>query len=122
MGAHAFKGSFIAVLAGLAIVAMPALSSASVKSFMVAINGAQETPPNPSTAIGNGILTFDTATKTLCYSVSYIGALGPGDPGAHTRTGRARCPSRHHPPASPGEPQDGVHRESPSSRSTRPTC
>ena len=93
MGAHAFKGSLIAVLSGLAIVATPAVSSAGVKSFMVVINGAQETPPNPSAAIGNGILTFDTATKTLCYSVSYIGALAGGEILAHI-----------HGPAGPGVP------------------
>ena len=77
----------------MAIVAAPALSSAGVKSFMVVINSAQETPPNPSTAIGNGILTFDTATKTLCYSVSYIGPLAAAEILAHI-----------HGPAGPGVP------------------
>ena len=91
MKTHMCKRSLIIVLASLAIVMTPALSSAGVKNFMTVVNGAQETPANPSAALGNGILTYDTATKTLCYYVSYIGALGGGEVAAHI-----------HGPAAPG--------------------
>lgn len=85
--------SVVAVLAALAIGATPSLSAAAVKNFMVVINGAQETPPNASAALGNGILTYDTATDTLCYSLSYIGVLAGGEILAHI-----------HGPAAPGIP------------------
>jgi hypothetical protein len=77
------KGIVVVALASLAIAATPALSSAAVKNFMTVINGAQETPPATSAAIGNGILTYDTKTKTLCYYFSYIGALAGGEIAAH---------------------------------------
>ena len=51
---------------------------------MVVINGAQETPPNASTATGNGMLTWDTSTKTLCFYLSYTPPLlGGGEILAH---------------------------------------
>ena len=71
------------ILVGSAIALSPTLSQAGVKTFMVVINGAQETPPNPSAAIGNGVLTYDTGTKTLCWSLSFIGALVGGEVTAH---------------------------------------
>ena len=81
------------ILVGSAIALTPTLSQAGVKNFMVVINGAQETPPNASLALGNGILTYDSATKTLCYSLSFIGALAGGEILAHV-----------HGPAAPGVP------------------
>jgi hypothetical protein len=93
MRTHIVKQSFITVLAALAIITTPALSHAAVKNFMAVINGAQETPPNASSALGNGVLTYDTATKTLCYYLSFIGALGGGEVLAHI-----------HGPAAPGVP------------------
>ena len=95
MKTQIFKGSLIAVLASLAIMATPALSRAGVKNFMTVINGAQETPPNPSAVTGNGILTYDTATKTLCYYFSFDTAppLAGGEIFAHI-----------HGPAAPGVP------------------
>jgi hypothetical protein len=93
MKAYICKGWFIVALAALAIVSTPAISRAGVKNFMTVINGAQETPPNGSTALGNGILTYDTGTKTLCYYFSYIGALAGGEILAHI-----------HGPAAPGVP------------------
>jgi len=92
MQARTFPSMLVAMLAGLAI-ATPTLSQAGVKNFMVVINGAQETPPNGSLALGNGILTYDSGTKTLCYSLSFIGALAGGEILAHV-----------HGPAAPGVP------------------
>ena len=103
MKAHIFKGSLIAGLAWLAIMATPALSRAGVKNFMAVINGAQGTPPNGSTALGNGILTYDPATKTLCYYFSYIGALVGPEILAHIHGPAAPRAARARPvPAGPG--------------------
>jgi hypothetical protein len=87
------KRSFIIVLASLLLVTVPAVSHAAVKNFMAVINGAQETPANTSAALGNAILTYDTKTLTLCYYISYIGALSGGEILAHI-----------HGPAAPGVP------------------
>ena len=82
------KPSMVAMAALAALLAWPAVSSAKLMHFMTVINGSQETPPNQSTGIGNGILTYDTASKTLCYYISFIGITeiaahihGPGAPG-----------------------------------------
>jgi hypothetical protein len=83
----------LVVIAAVAILSMPSLATAAVKNFMVVINGAQETPPNASTALGNGILTYDTATKTLCFYVSFAGLTGGAETAAHI-----------HGPAAPGTP------------------
>jgi hypothetical protein len=92
---HARTGSRVlgATLLVSALVLAPANSQAGVRNFMVVINGAQETPPIPSSATGNGILTWDTSTKTLCYYLSYEGALAGGEILAHI-----------HGPAAPGVP------------------
>lgn len=94
MNAHIRKGSLIVVLTALLIVATPALSRAVIKNFMTVINGAQETPANTSGALGNGILTYDTKTDTLCYYLSYIGTLAGG----------AEILAHIHGPAAPGVP------------------
>jgi hypothetical protein len=83
----------LVVIAAVAMLSMPSLATAAVKNFMVVINGAQETPPNASTALGNGILTYDTATKTLCYYISFAGLTGGAEIAAHI-----------HGPAAPGAP------------------
>jgi hypothetical protein len=83
----------LAVLATVAVLSAPSIASAAVKNFMVVINGAQETPPNLSTGLGNGILTYDTATKTLCYFISFAGLTGGAEIAAHI-----------HGPAAPGVP------------------
>jgi len=87
------KASCVALLAALTVAVAPGPASAGVKRFMTVINGAQETPANGSTAIGNGVVTYDTKTKTLCYYLSYIGALAGGEILAHI-----------HGPAAPGTP------------------
>jgi hypothetical protein len=64
------------VLAG----AMEVPSVASAKSteiaFFAVLNGGQVVPPSTSNALGVGFLTFDNATKRLCYSISYSGLVG----------------------------------------------
>jgi hypothetical protein len=84
--------SLVTVAGLLAILAVPSLSAAKPMTFMSVINGSQEVPPNQSTALGNALLTYDPATKTLCYYISYTPPLiggaeilahihGPAEPG-----------------------------------------
>jgi len=87
----AYKGFFVLVVASFVTVATPGISRAGVMTFMTVINGAQETPPTPSDVTGNGILTFDKKTDTLCYYLSYVGPLSTTETGAHI-----------HGPAEPG--------------------
>jgi hypothetical protein len=58
----------------------------SVARFSVAMNGAEETPPNASTVTGCGQLSFNPATSTLSYSIT-CGALPSGFLSAHIHTG-----------------------------------
>jgi len=91
MKSRAIRNSFVIVAAVCAVVAAPGLSQAKVMNFMTVINGAQEAPPNASAAIGNGTLTYDKKTNTLCYYLSYVGGLAGGEILAHI-----------HGPAAPG--------------------
>ncbi len=91
MRTHILKGSLAAVLVSLVVMATPTLSPAAMKTFMTVINGAQETPPNVSPALGNGVLTYDTATDTLCFYISHDGTVAGGEIVAHI-----------HGPAAPG--------------------
>jgi hypothetical protein len=61
----------LTALAALALLA----GGASAQSRYIAynMNGAQEVPPNASTAIGSGSLSFDAATNTLTVSVRTTG-------------------------------------------------
>jgi hypothetical protein len=81
----------VALLAPL--VALPA-RAASTKTFIALLNGAQETPPDASTALGLALLTFDESTKMLCFSLSFT-PLDTGEVAAHV-----------HGPAAPGEAAD----------------
>jgi len=45
-------------------------------TFFAVMNGGQVVPPSPSNALGVAFLTFDEATKRLCYSISYSQLLG----------------------------------------------
>lgn len=92
------QNSFFGAIAVLAILSMPALSDAGVKNFMTVLNGAQETPPNLGTpALGNGVLTYDTATDTICFAISYDGLTGGAEVAAHI-----------HGPAAPGVGPAGI--------------
>src|SRR5919198_5986483 len=72
------------------LVASPA-RAASTKTFIALLNGAQETPPNNSTALGLALLTFDESTKMLCFSLSFT-PLDTGEVAAHV-----------HGPGAPGQ-------------------
>src|SRR5262245_33722588 len=86
------RALLFAAVVSLAVASTPALSNAGVETFAAVINGAQETPPNASTALGNAVLTFDTATDTLCFYISFnVPLLGGAETLAHI-----------HGPAAPG--------------------
>jgi hypothetical protein len=40
-------------------------------TFVAVLNGGQVVPPSTSNAMGVAFLTFDNATKQLCYSITY---------------------------------------------------
>src|SRR5262245_37324914 len=86
------RAFLLAAVVSLAVASTPVFSNAGVKNFMAVINGAQETPPNASTALGNAILTFDTATDTLCFYISFTPPL----------IGGAEILAHIHGPATPG--------------------
>lgn len=78
-----------AVLLTWVIAAAP--MSAATHHFIAVINGGQEVPPADSPALGNAFLTYDTATKMLCYAISFTDLIAP-EAAAH-----------FHGPASAGE-------------------
>ena len=45
-------------------------------SFFSVLNGGQVVPPSTSNGMGVAFLTFDGATKQLCYSITYSGFQG----------------------------------------------
>ena len=57
-------------------------ASAEVIKFKANLNAASESPPNSSAATGVAEATFDTATRTLTWTVTYTGLSGPAV-GAH---------------------------------------
>jgi hypothetical protein len=59
-----------------------AAASAEVVNLKAELKAANEVPPNDSAATGAAEATFDTATKTLTWTVTYAGLTGPAI-GAH---------------------------------------
>ena len=55
--------------------ALPAL--AEEMSFKATLNGKSETPPTSSAGTGALTAKYDTATKTLSWTVTYSGLTGP---------------------------------------------
>jgi hypothetical protein len=64
-----------------ALSVVPALLPGSAKAapmpFTVQLSGASEVPPNDTTGKGLATLTFDSATKTLTWNVTFSGLTGP---------------------------------------------
>jgi len=58
------------------------VASAEVVNLKAELKAANEVPPNDSPATGAAEATFDTATKTLAWTVTYAGLTGPAI-GAH---------------------------------------
>jgi hypothetical protein len=70
----------------LLVAPLPALAKSSKVTFVAVLNGGQVVPPSSSNTQGNGFLTFDNATKRLCYSISY-GKLEGNETEAHLHSG-----------------------------------
>ena len=70
-----------AALVGSGIV-WSAPASAEVLNLKAELKAANEVPPNDSAATGAAEATFDTATKTLTWTVTFTGLTGPAI-GAH---------------------------------------
>jgi hypothetical protein len=64
-----------------ALSALPALwstaSRAAPTAFRINLSGASEVPANDSRGTGVAELTFDAATKTLTWNVTFSGLTGP---------------------------------------------
>src|SRR5213596_3155255 len=75
---------WIALAAGVifTLSALP-VGAASTKTFIALMNGGQETPPTTSDALGVAFLTFDEATKMLCYSITTRGVSSTEETFAH---------------------------------------
>jgi hypothetical protein len=63
-----------------------AATNAAPPTFVAVLNGGQVVPPSTSGAFGVGFLTFNEATKQLCYSISYSQLQGV-ETEAHVHSG-----------------------------------
>ncbi|MGA7178651.1 MAG: CHRD domain-containing protein [Thiobacillaceae bacterium] len=61
------------IFAMLAGVVTP--SSATILTFDANLSGSAETPPNPSSATGDAIITFDTISNLLSVDIAFSGLL-----------------------------------------------
>jgi hypothetical protein len=67
--------------------ALAATSQADLLTFTATMTGAQETPPNASTGLGNAVVQIDTVTLHVFGFVRWTGLTG-GDPtGSHIHVG-----------------------------------
>jgi len=67
---------------GLLAVVGPRVAWAETIAFTAELSGANEVPPNTSSASGKAEASLDSATKALTYSVTFTGLTGPAI-GAH---------------------------------------
>jgi hypothetical protein len=70
------RTGMFAVAAVVALLAAGSVS-AEVLHFTAKLNGASETPPNDSKGMGTAMVSLDTATKGLNWTVKYSGLSGP---------------------------------------------
>jgi len=63
--------------AGFAGVLWVGLAAAAPMSFSVPLSGAEEVPPVETAAKGTADLTYDPATRTVTWNVSYSDLSGP---------------------------------------------
>ncbi len=69
--------SFLALVAGLAVAAASPAAFAKETHFSFSLSGKQETPPNDSTATGSGTATYDDATHSFTWNVTFSGIATP---------------------------------------------
>lgn len=65
------------LLAAVFTVGFLSTASAAVINFAATLNSASEVPPKTSAGSGDMLGTLDTATKTLNYTVTFMGLTGP---------------------------------------------
>lgn len=61
--------------AGIVLLAAPAF--ADTVMYKANLGGAQEVPANTTSGSGTADLTYDTATKTLTWTITFSGLSGP---------------------------------------------
>ena len=66
-----------AALSAAAMVLSAAAADAETIKFKADLTGPAETPPTDSKGTGTLTATYDTATKTLTWTVDYSGLTGP---------------------------------------------
>jgi hypothetical protein len=69
-------------LAGsLLALTLPAIALADTTTFKADLKGSQEVPANDTAGTGTATATYDSASKTLNYTVTYSGLTGPATMG-----------------------------------------
>jgi hypothetical protein len=66
-----------ALLAACFSLGLMASASAAVLQFNATLDGKSEVPPKPGNASGDLLARVDTATKTLSYTLTFMGLSGP---------------------------------------------
>src|SRR5262245_60863587 len=104
--------SRLALSLALLVVLYAPVKADTLEAFTAVINGAQETPPEPSPSQGVGFMTLNTTTSTLCWAISYSALAGtesvahfhgPGAPGQSANIVVNVTPS----PSPVGSPKNG---------------
>src|SRR5947199_10552171 len=75
----------LALAAAFCWVQSPAANGATI-TFSNTLSGANETPPNSSTATGSTVVVFDTTAQNLSYTFTYSG-LSANATAAHIHFG-----------------------------------
>jgi hypothetical protein len=83
-------GAALAALAGTAVAVVPAMASGAPtksqlspqdlgqgKQLIARMSAAAETPPNASPGTGVAMISIDTTTNQICWSLSFSGLTGP---------------------------------------------
>ena len=65
------------LLAACFSLGLMASASAAVLQFTATLDGKSEVPPKPGNGSGDLLARVDTATKTLSYTLTFIGLSGP---------------------------------------------
>ncbi|MEA2907917.1 MAG: hypothetical protein QOI12_5304 [Alphaproteobacteria bacterium] len=70
------RGGFAALMLA-ALVGSGSIARAETVAFKAAMNAKDEVPPNDSAGTGTAELSYDTATKSLTWTVTFTGLSGP---------------------------------------------
>jgi len=71
----------------LSSLALAAASHADILTFVATMTGAQETPPNASTGLGDALIHVDTVTLHVYGYVRWTGLTGGTPTGSHIHVG-----------------------------------